>query len=68
MGEKDRIAGIGGATDEHARDLVAAVRPRREHLDRVQLALRVLPFRSFRQMEGISETRVPMVHILFFSL
>ena len=55
VGKEERVTRVGGAANEHARDLVAAVGPRRKHLYRVQLALRVLPFRSFRQMEGISE-------------
>ena len=58
VGEEERVARIGSAADEHTRYLVAAIRPRREDFDRVKLSLRVLPFRPFRQMEGISERRV----------
>jgi len=54
MRKEERVTRVGGAANEHASDLIAAVRPRREHFYRVQLALCVLPFRSFRQMEGIS--------------
>ena len=35
MREKEGVARVGGAANEHARDLVAAIRPRRKDFDRV---------------------------------
>ena len=58
MRKEERVTRVRGAANEHASDLIAAVRPRREHFYRVQLALRVLPFRSFRQMESISDGKM----------
>lgn len=52
--EEQRVAGVRGAADEHAADAGAAAGASEEHLQRVELPLRVLPVGPIRQVQSVA--------------
>ncbi len=58
MGEQQRVAASGRAADEHAADPVPAAGAGHQHLDGIQLALRVLPVGALGEMQARRAARV----------
>ncbi len=58
VGEQQRVAASGRAADEHAADPVPAAGAGHQHLDGIQLALRVLPVGALSEMQARRAARV----------